>query len=325
MKKILLLNTAIFSGNKGDEIIMDAVNNYFYESFASAFVVDGITHLPISTFQNSINKRSWSSKVINESDYIFVCGTNLISRGFNMLRGNSWRVDMFATGNLKNCILLGCGLSGKVQNKFYTRFLYQKILSNKYIHSVRDSATQAFLENMGIKSLNTGCPTTWTLTPEHCHQIPTQKADSVLFTLTDYAQDIKHDKLLIEILLDNYKEVQFWIQGYYDYDYLMSFNNAKYIKLINPNLKAFEKALQNDNIEYIGTRLHAGIKSIQMKKRSIILSVDNRAKDIHSDIHLNCLPRTDVFRLPELIHTNIPTDLKVNFAIIQEWLDQFDF
>jgi hypothetical protein len=64
---------------------------------------------------------------------------------------------------------------------------------------------------------------------------------------------------------------------------------------------------------------------MQMKKRSIILSVDNRAKDIHSDIHLNCLSRTDVFRLPELIHTNIQTDLKVNFAIIQEWLDQFDF
>ena len=62
-----------------------------------------------------------------------------------------------------------------------------------------------FLDSMGIKAINTGCPTTWTLTPEHCCEIPIKKADNVVFTLTDYNQDTKNDPLLIELLLDNYK------------------------------------------------------------------------------------------------------------------------
>lgn len=35
--------------------------------------------------------------------------------------------------------------------------------------------TKVFLEEMGFKAWNTGCPTLWGLTPEFCTEIPSKK------------------------------------------------------------------------------------------------------------------------------------------------------
>ena len=66
-------------------------------------------------------------------------------------------------------------------------FLLKILLSKTYLHSVRDEYTKDMLERIGIKNvINTGCPTMWSLTEEHCKQIPIKKSNSVVFTITDY-------------------------------------------------------------------------------------------------------------------------------------------
>ncbi|MEI3046520.1 MAG: polysaccharide pyruvyl transferase family protein [Romboutsia timonensis] len=67
--------------------------------------------------------------------------------------------------------------------------MYSKILSKNYIHSVRDERTKRFVEELGYKAINTGCPTMWKFNDEFCKEVPTKKSDKVIFTLTDYSHD----------------------------------------------------------------------------------------------------------------------------------------
>lgn len=323
MKKVLLLNPSVASGNKGDEIIMEGINQYLVQKLMPCFTINGTTHLPMATFREVLKQNSWRNNIFKQSDYTFVCGSNLLSKGLYLIKGNNWHVHFWTPLSLNQCILVGCGLSGIKHNYLYTKWLYNKLLSKKYIHSVRDGSAVAFLSELGIQAINTGCPSTWGLTPEHCQQIPTKKANHVIFTLTDYHQDFEKDKQLVAILFANYQSVSCWIQGFYDYDYLKLFPQFKQIQIIPPTVQAFEEALQLPDIEYVGTRLHAGIKAIQLKKRSIILAIDNRASSIHQDIELNCIPRTRLDLLPQMINSSLITNLKIDFVAIQTWLNQF--
>lgn len=325
MEKIFLLDTAVFSDNKGDEIIMNSINDYFRETFKPFFVVQGSTHLPVSNILERFKANSMINRTIKESKYSFACGTNLLAKGLEFGLRNSWKIDFINTGNLSDIILLGCGLSGKSKNRFYTKHLYNRVLSQSVIHSVRDSKTKEFVESLGLKAINTGCPTTWKLTPKHCADIPHIKAESVVFTLTDYHSDYTKDGKLIDLLLNSYKNVAFWVQGFYDYKYLQSFPQAKNVSIINPDVMSFGNHLLNNDVDYVGTRLHAGIKAMQCKKRSIILSIDNRAEDITRDINLPCIERQKISILPEMINSTFETKLDVNFEGINEWLNQFEF
>ena len=79
------------------------------------------------------------------------------------------------------------------------------------------------LNKIGIKNVvNTACPTMWRLNEEHCSSIPKEKADRVITTLTNYNRDLDNDKILLDMLLENYKEVYIWIQAIEDYEYLFS-------------------------------------------------------------------------------------------------------
>ena len=62
---------------------------------------------------------------------------------------------------------------------------------------------------MGVNSvINTSCPTTYFI-----ENISNYKKDSVVFTVTDYYKDHLYDKLMIEILLENYSNVHFFPSG----------------------------------------------------------------------------------------------------------------
>ena len=80
----------------------------------------------------------------------------------------------------------------------------------------------------------------------------------------------------------------------------------------------------NLDVDYIGTRLHAGIFALQKKKRSIILSVDERARDIDSTFNLKCINRDRIEeRLEDRINTTFETNLNIDFSKIEIWEDQF--
>lgn len=204
MKKIILFNPGQASLNLGDEIIANACFDVINEIFKEKQILDISTHLPIS------NKYL---KNVNNPDYKFVLGSNLLMS--NMCgRFRQWDITLFNKSVLKDTILLGVGWNQYSKNaNIYTKLLYNSIISKNYMHSVRDSYTKKKLEQIGIKNvINTGCPTLWKLTNEHCSNIPIKKAENVVCTLTDYNKEYDKDKQLLEILKKNYKKVYFWPQ-----------------------------------------------------------------------------------------------------------------
>lgn len=314
MKKIVLYNPAISSLNLGDEIIAQSCKQYIKNIFSNNMYIEISTHLPVN---NSYLKR------ITNIEKTFVLGSNLLMPKMDA-RFRQWDIKMWNIKNIKPVILMGVGWH-HYSNKttMYTKILYKKLLSSTYIHSVRDEYTKTKLAEIGIKNvINTGCPSFWSLTQEHCKQIPKTKSNKVIFTLTDYKKDYEKDKQLINILKNNYEHIYFWIQGSNDYEYLNEIKGKNKVNIINPSLEEFNKILKPD-IDYIGTRLHGGIKAIQNKCRTIILAVDNRAIELNKDYNIPIINRNKIQDLEKAINSELITNIKIPIQNIEKWKNQF--
>jgi len=127
-------------------------------------------------------------------------------------------------------------------------------------------------------------PATWGLTPGHSALIPTENAENVVFTLTDCSQRPSASIALVKQLQKHYSRVCFWPQGVRDRAYLEKLPLTD-VHTLPPTLEAFDALLAgNDSLDYVGTRLHAGIRALQHKRRGLILRVDNRATEIKIDM-----------------------------------------
>lgn len=325
MKKILLLDTSVATLNMGDEIIHSSIINNWSELMENNYVCTFPTHTPpFSWWQNILCKKKVA--LYNNMDYKFLCGTNALYT--NMLRPfPTWNINILNRNVLSGTILVGVGAGVNSKNvNYYTRHLYQSVLSKAYIHSVRDDFTKEMLEKMGFKAYNTGCPTLWGLTPEFCQKIPTTKSKEVVFTLTGYHPDEENDKRMVDVLANNYDKLLFWPQSISDLDYLKHFNFKYKIELIPPSLNAYDSALCK-NVDYVGNRLHGGIRALQHGKRSVIVSIDYRALNMSKHFSLPIIQRKDIAnQLDELINEEYRTEIKgIDFDLVKEWKNQFDF
>lgn len=315
MKTISVLDTSIASYNLGNQIIMEAIFAIIYELFPEDFLFT----LP---WEGDISKTE--HRYMMASDYVFFGGTNSLSSHMLRYKQMGFRArDLF---RFKSLSLLGMGWwQYQGRPDLYTRLFLRRLLSKRLIHSVRDEYTKGRLASIGINSVaNTCCPTTWTLTPEHCSSIPRSRAANAVATLTDYSKSPEVDAEFLSNLLGSYEKVYLWIQGCGDLVYYNSFSHlSDRIILIPPKLQRYDEILDHVDCDYIGTRLHAGIRAIQKKKRALILTVDNRAVEISKDIGLNVAPRGDNFNLSKFINESFVTSLKVPFAEIQRWKEQF--
>lgn len=316
MKTISVLDTTISDFNLGNQIIMEAINCILDELFEHDFIFKLQYAEPFG--QQSI-------RYLRQSDYIFFGGTNSLSSQMNHYKQMGFTLsNAFYINHLT---LLGVGW-WQYQKKpnLYTKYLLKKLLSKTTIHSVRDSYTQKMLSDIGISNtINTSCPTTWTLTQEHCKNIPIYKAKNVITTFTDYNKQPISDQKLMNILLENYENVYFWVQGIGDLEYLKTLNipKIKHLKIIPPKLKNYDQILQNTSVDYIGTRLHAGIRAIQSMKRALIIAIDNRAREISNDIGLNIADRNDFGKITDFINNGYITDITIPIDDITKWKEQF--
>lgn len=317
MKKVTIFDTSVASLNIGDSIIVDSVSHKLSEIFsANSFFFKIPTH-EIIGYQ--------SHKILKQSDYAFVAGTNLLNSNRWLLLPNSWKFGftdalMLDTSKI---VLMGVGW-GEYQKapKPLAKLFYHKVLSKTFLHSVRDNYTKEMLINAGVKNvINTGCATMWNLTPEFCSRIPHDKSDCVVFTLTDYRQDSQRDQRLIDILENNYSDVYFWPQGSQDYAYFSTLKNRK-VQIINAHLASFDQILSTD-IDYVGTRLHGGIRALQHGKRTIIIGIDNRALEKKSDFNLQVIHGQDIDTLEDVINSSFATDIRIDTDAIRTWMEQF--
>ena len=322
MDMICLFDTSITSPNLWDQIIMESSDVVLKDLFANEYVFRVSSH-------NWICWR-YSKKIISQSKFIIFCGTNAISS--NMLFSTWARIkDIFLLKN--KIVLLGVwwgsysqsnSLYAKCANR-YSKFILRWFLSDKYTHSVRDEYTKNQLEAIWIKNvINTWCQTLWKIDKKHCKVIPFKKSKNVIFTLTTYNKFVEGDLFLIETLRENYDKIYFWPQQPWDYEYLSKITNLEWIEVLKPNLAAFEDKLSESDIEYVGTRLHAGIKAMQKWKRSIIIGIDNRAIEMWKDFNLNVIKRSELKSwLHDMINGDLVTNLEVDFDRIKLRKAQF--
>jgi len=314
MRNIALLNPSIASTNMGDRIIESSVRHYLQKTLPRDFLCELPTQDPIGPK---------GRKILQSSAFAIVGGTNILSSEMNTYR--QWKIDFMDTLTMRNIILMGVGWwQYQPPANAYTRFLLRRVLHSKLLHSVRDSYTERKLREMGFDNvLNTCCPTTWSLTPEHCATIPSRRAKEVVMTLTDYKPDAQRDRQIINTLLAHYDSVHMWVQGTGDVRYVREISQDPRIRLINPSLEAFDYVLENCDVDYVGTRLHAGIRALQHRRRTLIVSVDNRATEISRDIGINVIERADVCQVQYFLENEVPMQIALPLDKIKRWMSQF--
>ena len=310
---ISIFDTAIASYNIGNQIIMDAVKTELMELFPRSFVLN----LPVEDIKT--NARKYNAM----SDISFIGGTNILNRDIRKYR--QWDLSLHNIMMLSEIVLMGCGWWQYEERPItrYTKWAFNKILSKKYIHSVRDEYTRNKLATIGIDSINTGCPTLWRITDEVVHKIPKDKKRSAVITLTDYNRNKERDIKLLEICLRNYDVVYLFPQGTGDIPYITELGYLERLQFISPQIPAYNTILESGDVDYIGTRLHAGIRALQKSVRSFIIGIDNRAKEMARDFGLPVLDESRITELDAWI--NAPYNIKLNipFENIESWKQQF--
>jgi polysaccharide pyruvyl transferase WcaK-like protein len=307
MTDIAIIDTSIGTDNLGDEIIMDSVNDAIYEMFPDAFIFRVPSH-------DVLSRRSLG--IIRRSSLCFVGGTNILA-------SPGWRLRFRDLLFLTNAICLGVTWGAPDTRATRKRRLHlTRILAGNVVHSVRDTYTKSLLDAMGIRSVSTACPTMWKLTAERCATIPRRKSSDVLFTLTAYRSDPVADRKMIQILQSNYRNLYFFSQMHSDLQYMKSFNIGP-VKIISPTIHGFNRALETEDFDVIGSRLHGGIRALQYGKRSLIIGIDHRSLEIAKDTGLPVLPRARIDQLEQWIHGDQPVAIKLPLEDIAAWKSQF--
>jgi polysaccharide pyruvyl transferase WcaK-like protein len=302
------------SKNLGDLIIQQAVLREMGSLFSSQKIVRLSTHAPLEETH---------LRIIQGSLIAIVGGTNLLSS--NMNHYNQWKIVLRDALRLRKRILL-LGVSWwqyQGRPNLYTLALLHLALSSNRIHSVRDNYTKKKLQSIGIRNvINTGCPTMWPLANLKPNDLPQTKATNALVMLTDYSKNIELDRTLLELAISNYETVYFWPQGAGDRDYVTQFNLP--VTILDRSLPALEKLLKADiSLDYIGTRLHGGIRCLLAKRRALILRIDHRATEIAQETGLPSVDRADFASMERWIHEPFVTKITVDTAAIERWQQQF--
>ncbi|WP_144555425.1 polysaccharide pyruvyl transferase family protein [Bacillus sp. X1(2014)] len=311
---ITIYDTSMDSDNLGDQIINFYCNNIFEDMSLNVE-----KRIPTHRKPTKPERR-----LLLPSSLKIITGTNILSSEMNLL--GLWQRSLNPS-HLAHLCLMGTGWNAysEKENRF-TKLFYKTYLDNQVFHSVRDSYTENKLRSMGIENvINTACPTMWRLTESFCQSIPKTKADFVVTTITDYHQNKEFDWYMLDTLIKLYKKVYVWIQGRNDLEYLRTYPQFDKLECINNTLISYNEILKKDSIDFVGTRLHAGIHALNHRKRSIIISIDNRAKEVAKDTNLPVLERTEVKeKLESYILQEWETQIRIPEDNISIWKQQFE-
>lgn len=311
---IILFDPSLGTKNRGDQIIANYAFLQLREIFPEKDFIRITTHSLPS--EETIEK-------LSRYRYKIVCGTNLMTSYYE--RFSNWKMPENLKG-YRDILTLGVGWGSYADEISKTsHFVYRTVLSARGIHSVRDSYTEEKFHRMGIHNvINTGCPTLWKLTRNHCAGIPAGKASRVITTVTDYDPHPEADKKMLDCLKENYGQVFIWIQGTGDLAYLKELGQTENLILIEQGMDAFTQVLDSGDIDYVGTRLHAGIHALNRGVRSIIIAIDNRAQEMGRDFGLPILIRKeDTRELKKMISDPLPSGIEIPEDKIRKWKEQF--
>lgn len=289
---IVLFDPATGSTTLGDEIILDSVMRELRSWFPSAFIARVSMHQGLREMQR---------KSLRRADLIVVAGSNMMNLRMWPMRGtNRWKISFEECRWLRGVSLFGVGWAGDQHrpNRFGVEF-YRRVLDSSGLHAARDHQTVAITREHGFSNVEfTSCPTTWRLSGEHTAGIPVEPQRQVVTTLTDYKRDPVGDRKMLAHLLDRYPTVYLWPQSPNDARYARSLGFDR-LEVLPADLAAFDELLTTESsLEFCGTRLHAGVRALQKQRRTTIIGVDNRARELAASTGLPVVSSSEIDDLP---------------------------
>jgi hypothetical protein len=308
-----VFDTAIDSDNLGDHIIMDSVWNVLKPLFQDHEFIRTPTHRRATLAEIRDGRRAPMS---------IVGGTNIL-KSHMLIRGN-WRITPLDYLSWRNVILLGVGWQQYGgESDAATRLFFRTVLSHTGLHSVRDMHTYEKLRSHIPGVIYTGCPTMWDFDEQKCRSIQVRKGRNAVFAVTYYRPAPAEDRGLFELLKRKYERVYFWPQQGSDIPYLREIGVEGYT-LIEPDVAAYDRLLAAEDVDFIGARLHGGIRALQHGRRALIIPVDNRATEIGKSTALPVLSRSDTAAIERWIDNPVPTRVVMPWGAIQRWRGQFE-
>lgn len=273
MPRWCMLDPGLDSKNLGDQIISLHARAQLANLLDSS---DEITFLP--------THRLWSKEEAQQAkqctSFIFA-GSNVFSHNFPL--NFQWVIRPSDLRTLKGKLVF-FGVGAWTYGKFspIAKWLWSSLLYEG-THSVRDSYSLTKIHQLGKRALNTGCPTLWGLPDSN--QFGHKKSKCVI-TLTDYRKEPKRDAVWLNLLRDSYDETYLWPQGEGDEHYFRSLDLDMTVKVLSRDLESFESILDARDVDYFGTRLHAGIHALHRGIRTSIVGIDNRANEMARDFNI---------------------------------------
>jgi Polysaccharide pyruvyl transferase len=306
-------NEGVPSSNLGDLIIQSAVDRELRRLFEQAYWLRISTHVPMQPEH---------LRGLRNCQHLFVGGTNLLTS--KMRSYKQWKITWRDAWRIRRAILLGVGWwQYQEEPDWHTRFALRGALSSRTLHSVRDEYTRKKLASIGIINVvNTGCPTMWPLAGFDSDRVPAGKSDTALVMLTDYMTNPELDSRLLTLVTASYKRVYLWPQGRKDLEYVATLNIP--VTTLRHSLAALNEFLQSGiRFDYIGTRLHGGVHCLLAGNRTLILELDNRAREIARDTGLPTAARDDFDFIRRWITGPTGLRIKMNTVAIEQWRSQF--
>lgn len=301
------------SANLGDLIIEEAVLDELKSVFPEWRISKIATHMRLGPAERHLAR---------QADLIVVGGSNLLS---SYMDGYfQWDLTLANAWAARGAVLMGAGWwkDQGVPNR-YTKVLLNTVLSRRYSHSVRDGQALRLLKSAHIpKVINTACPTMWALARMDTAAIRTAPARKVLCMITDYYPEPELDRALFATLKAAYDTVYLWPQGMGDALYVkeLGFDGI----LLDPTLESFNQLLRDEpELDYVGTRLHGGVRCLRNGKRCLTLEVDNRAREIGKDTGLPTVAREDIAGIANWTRGSEPVRLRLPLEAIEAWKAQF--
>lgn len=312
-RTVTLLDTSVSSTNVGDEIIMEAVRKQLAPVLRNDYVNRVASHETMSAKSRSM---------IAKCDFVIAGGSNLLSSHVGLR--SVWKLSPLDASLGAKFVMMGVGwYHDQGAPDPYTAWLFRSVFSRDMLHSVRDDYSRLKLNGLGLDNVvNTGCPTLWELPGDVNERTPKSKARNVVTTLNTYMKDRANDSALLDLLQKRYEKVYAWVQTYEDQDYLRSLFPS--VELVAPNLAAYDELLERKfDLDYVGNRLHAGIRALQKGRRTVIIEIDNRAREMGRDFKLPTVARDDHARLDAMIGGGFALNIQLPRAEIERWLGQW--
>ena len=308
-----LLDTSIASDNIGDEIIMEAVRGETRQLASDAYWTTSSSHDGLGPFGRG---------QVERADWVVLGGTNALHSRFQLADMVSWTLRAKELPLIEGKLVLW-GVGAQVRHEKIDprqKDLLTGLLADAVPHGVRDRSAHLLLEKLGKNATWVGCPTLW---EQAGRKIGTsERPSTVCLSLTAHRPDRHRDRELLEQLRRGYRRCCFWPQQPRDLAYLRDLvgpDEARAFAVLPPNLEALDEFLRTTETDYVGTRVHGGIRAIQHGRWSVILGIDHRAEEIVGRVGIPVLPRKLVGELESLMSDRKPYRIQLPTVALQRF------